>query len=139
MKNTKSPPLNLPPKAPTGITGFDEMTGGGFSSGRATLLVGGPGSGKTIFALQVLVHGAKAFNEPGIFVAFEETPARIVANFETFGWNLAALRPKKLFILLCRRLRTCRRSVAHIYPIGIQSILLTYSKNPSARWPTASS
>ena len=99
MKSVQSPCLTVSGKASTGITGFDEMTGGGLPSGRTTLLVGGPGSGKTIFALQVLVHGAKACKQPGIFVAFEETPARIVANFETFGWNLAVLRPKKLFFL----------------------------------------
>ena len=86
-------------KAPTGIVGFDEITGGGLPHGRTTLLVGGPGSGKTIFALQFLVHGARVCKEPGIFVAFEETPKRIVANFETFGWKLAMLQKQKLFFL----------------------------------------
>ena len=86
-------------KAPTGIPGFDEMTGGGMPHGRAALLVGGPGSGKTIFALQFLVHGAEACREPGIFVAFEETPQRIVANFQTFGWDLDKLQPKKLLFI----------------------------------------
>jgi KaiC/GvpD/RAD55 family RecA-like ATPase len=89
-------------KAPTGITGFDEITGGGLPRGRTTLLAGGPGSGKTIFALQFLVHGARYCDEPGIFVAFEETPKRIAANFETFGWNLAALQKRKLFFLDAR-------------------------------------
>jgi len=51
-------------KAPTGIAGFDEITGGGLPRGRTTLLVGGPGSGKTILALQFLVHGARDCNEP---------------------------------------------------------------------------
>jgi circadian clock protein KaiC len=86
-------------KAPTGITGFDEITRGGLPSGRTTLLVGGPGSGKTILALQFLIHGAQSCDEPGIFVAFEETSARIVANAESFGWKLAALKKKKLFFL----------------------------------------
>jgi len=86
-------------KAPTGITGFDKITGGGLPHGRTTLLEGGPGSGKTIFALQFLVHGARKCKEPGIFVAFEEAPNRIVTNFETFGWKLAELRKKKLFFL----------------------------------------
>ena len=88
-----------PMKASTGIVGFDEMTGGGLPRGRTTLLVGGPGSGKTIFAMQFLVHGARECGEPGIFVAFEETPARLIANFETFGWDLPLLQPKKLFLL----------------------------------------
>lgn len=86
-------------KAPSGIAGFDGITGGGLPRARTTLLVGGPGSGKTVLALQFLVHGARRCKEPGIFVAFEESSARIVANAETFGWKLAELQPRKLFIL----------------------------------------
>ena len=86
-------------KVLSGITGFDEITGGGLPRGRTTLLVGGPGSGKTIFAVQFLVHGAQHCNEPGIFVAFEESPKRMVANFESFGWKLGELQRKKLFFL----------------------------------------
>jgi circadian clock protein KaiC len=82
-------------KAPTGITGFDEITGGGLPRGRSTLLVGGAGSGKTIFAQQFLVHGARKCKEPGIFVAFEETSKRIVANANSFGWKLGELQQKK--------------------------------------------
>jgi len=100
IRSRKKPaPTPTQLKAPTGIPGFDEMTGGGMPHGRAALLVGGPGSGKTIFALQFLVHGAEACREPGIFVAFEETPQRIVANFQTFGWDLEKLQPKKLLFI----------------------------------------
>ncbi|MGD0135713.1 MAG: circadian clock protein KaiC [Bryobacteraceae bacterium] len=99
MKTLRSPLVPVRYKAPTGIVGFDEITGGGLPQGRTTLLVGGPGSGKTIFALQFLVHGVRACKEPGIFVAFEETPKRIVTNFETFGWKLADLIKQKLFFL----------------------------------------
>lgn len=63
------------------------------------MIVGGPGSGKTVLGLQFLVHGARHCKEPGIFVAFEEASARIVANTETFGWNLGELQPRKVFIL----------------------------------------
>jgi circadian clock protein KaiC len=86
-------------KAPTGIDGFDEITGGGLPHDRTTLLLGGPGSGKTILSLQFLVHGATRCREPGIFVAFEESSERIAANAESFGWKLAELRKKKLFFL----------------------------------------
>jgi circadian clock protein KaiC len=99
MRSRKPSLKSAPSKALTGIVGFDEITGGGLPSGRTTLLVGGPGSGKTIFALQFLAHGARDLKEPGIFVAFEEAPQRIIANFEGFGWNLGPLQPKKLFFL----------------------------------------
>lgn len=99
MKSVRSSLVKVPTKAPTGITGFDEITGGGLPRGRTTLLVGGPGSGKTILALQFLVHGARDCKEPGIFVAFEETSKRIVSNAESFGWNFGELRRKKLFFL----------------------------------------
>ena len=99
MKTARTAHLNAPDKASTGIPGFDEITGGGLPPGRTTLLIGGPGSGKTIFALQFLVHGAKECRQPGIFVAFEETSKRIVANAHGFGWELGKLRSDKLFFL----------------------------------------
>jgi len=99
MRSRKPSLKSAPSKSLTGIVGFDEITGGGLPSGRTTLLVGGPGSGKTIFALQFLAHGARDLREPGIFVAFEEAPQRIIANSEGFGWNLGPLQPKKLFFL----------------------------------------
>ena len=86
-------------KVPTGIRGFDEITGGGLPHRRTTLVIGGAGSGKTIFALQSLVNGARQFGEPGIFVAFEETSREILANASTFGWDLEALEREKLFFL----------------------------------------
>jgi circadian clock protein KaiC len=88
-----------PTKAPTGISGLDEITGGGLPRGRTTLLAGGSGSGKTVLALQFLVHGARHCKEAGVFVAFEETSQRIVANATSFGWELAELRRKKLFFV----------------------------------------
>ena len=97
-KIATSPPIKVT-KSATGIDGFDEITDGGLPSGRTTLLIGGPGSGKSIFAMQFLTHGARFCKEPGIFVAFEESPTRIIANFQSFGWNLPELIPNKLFFL----------------------------------------
>jgi circadian clock protein KaiC len=94
MRVVRSRLAGIAGKAQTGITGFDEITRGGLPHGRTTLLSGGPGSGKTIFGLQFLIYGAQACSEPGIFVAFEESSKRIVKNFESFGWPLAALQRK---------------------------------------------
>jgi circadian clock protein KaiC len=100
MNSVAAPRPASATKAPTGIAGFDEITGGGLPRSRTTLLVGGPGSGKTIFALQCLAHGAQHCREPGIFVAFEETAKRIVTNAASFGWNLPELlRKKSLFLV----------------------------------------
>ena len=89
-------------KMPTGIEGFDEVTSGGLPRGRTSLVMGGPGSGKTIFALQTLVNGARLKGEPGIFVAFEEQSRQIIANAASFGWDLPALEKDKLFLLDAR-------------------------------------
>ena len=86
----------------TGIKGFDEITDGGLPRERTTLVMGGPGCGKTVFALQSLVNGAHGTKEAGIFVAFEESTRQIVANAATFGWDLPALTEKKLFFLDAR-------------------------------------
>jgi circadian clock protein KaiC len=89
-------------KTLTGIQGFDEITDGGLPRGRTTLVMGGPGCGKTVFALQSLVNAAHQRKEAGIFVAFEESTQQIVANAATFGWDLPALSTKKLFFLDAR-------------------------------------
>ena len=89
-------------KAGTGIAGFDEITRGGIPANRTTLIVGGPGAGKTVFALQSLVTAARQYREPGIFVAFEESSRQIIANAATFGWDLPSLEREKLFFLDAR-------------------------------------
>jgi circadian clock protein KaiC len=89
-------------RMPTGITGFDGLLGGGLPRDRTTLITGGPGCGKTIFALQALVNGARQLSEPGIFVAFEESAQHIIANSASFGWDLAGLARKNLFFLDAR-------------------------------------
>jgi circadian clock protein KaiC len=83
-------------KLPTGIQGFDEITTGGLPRGRTTLVVGGPGCGKTVFALQTLVNGARKDKEAGLFVAFEESAEQLQQNAASFGWGLAALAGRKL-------------------------------------------
>lgn len=89
-------------KAPTGIPGFDDISNGGLPAGRTTLIVGGPGAGKTVFALESLVNAARQLHEPGIFVAFEENSRQIIGNAATFGWDLPALEQERLFFLDAR-------------------------------------
>jgi circadian clock protein KaiC len=87
-------------KLASGIDGFDDITSGGIPRRRTTLLMGGPGCGKTVLALQLIVHNAAAANgEPGIFVSFEENVERIVTNAATFGWNSDGLRNERLFFV----------------------------------------
>jgi circadian clock protein KaiC len=87
------------PKLPTGIEGFDAITGGGLPRGRTTLVMGEPGAGKTIFALQALAHQARV-GVPGIFVAFEERVDDIAQYAESFGWDVARLRQQgRLYFL----------------------------------------
>jgi circadian clock protein KaiC len=86
-------------KTPTGIQGFDEITFGGLPQGRPSIIIGGPGSGKTLFGIEFLVNGARMFNEPGVFVAFEETEKDLNKNTVSLGFELNKLvDEKKLFV-----------------------------------------
>jgi len=87
-------------KISSGIEGFDDITAGGVPLRRTTLLMGGPGCGKTVFALQMLVSAARRHHTPGIFVAFEEDTRRVSANAETFGWDVRGLeKTQQLFFV----------------------------------------
>ncbi|KTD13277.1 ATPase domain-containing protein [Legionella jamestowniensis] len=82
-------------KKPTGINGIDEITFGGLPEGRPTLLCGSPGCGKTLMATQFLVNGAMQFNEPGLFVSFEETECELITNASSLDFNLQKLIDEK--------------------------------------------
>jgi circadian clock protein KaiC len=79
------------PRLPTGIPGFDDLCGGGLIRSRLTVTVGSPGTGKSLFALQTLLHGARELDEPGLYVTFEESPDEIRTNAESIGWDLTGL------------------------------------------------
>jgi len=83
-------------KAPSGISGLDEITGGGLPRGRTTLVCGGAGCGKTLFGAEFLVNGARAHGEPGVLFAFEETAEEIAENVASIGFDLQELVDKKL-------------------------------------------
>jgi circadian clock protein KaiC len=87
-------------KIRTMIEGFDDISHGGLPIARTTLVSGTSGTGKTLIAVQFLYNGIVQFNEPGIFVTFEESPGDIIKNAYSFGWNLQKLVDEgKLFIL----------------------------------------
>src|SRR3984893_12060956 len=94
-------PKSLSPirKSPTGIRGLDEISGGGLPKGRTTIICGGPGCGKTMLGIEFLVRGALEFNEPGVLMAFEETPQDIAQNVASLGFDIQDLSDKKKLFL----------------------------------------
>jgi circadian clock protein KaiC len=87
------------PKAPTGVVGLDQVTEGGLPRGRATLVCGPAGSGKTLLALEFLMRGIVQFGEPGVFLSFEEAPEDLVANVGSLGFDLDELAKQEMLIL----------------------------------------
>jgi len=95
MKNKAKFQRHALPKSPTSIQGLDEITGGGLPKGRPTLVCGGAGCGKTLFAMEFLVYGARQHNEPGVFISFEETEQELTANAVSLGFDLDDLVERK--------------------------------------------
>ena len=91
VEGLEGQPGSLLPKTPTGIKGFDEITGGGLPAGRPTLVCGPPGAGKSLFALQFLVNGVTHYSEPGVFLTFEENRADVVADVASLNFDLDGL------------------------------------------------
>src|ERR1700744_315777 len=83
------------PKTPTGINGLDEVTGGGLPTGRPTLVCGDAGCGKTLMSIEFIVRGAVLYNEPGVFMAFEEKASELSANVASLGFDLEKLQAEK--------------------------------------------
>jgi circadian clock protein KaiC len=97
---TRKPrPVRSLPKAPTGIPGLDELTGGGLPRGRPTLLCGNAGCGKTLLVMEFLMRGAVEFGEPGVFMAFEENIEELATNFASLGHDLKALTAQKKLVI----------------------------------------
>jgi len=86
-------------KSLTGIAGFDQITNGGLPKGRPTIVCGGPGCGKTMFAMEFLVRGATEFNEPGVLMTFEETGDEMTKNVASLGFDLKSLAARKKIML----------------------------------------
>jgi circadian clock protein KaiC len=86
-------------KVPSGIKGLDDITRGGLPKGRPTLVSGGPGCGKTLFAMEFIVRGITDYGEPGVFIAFEEKIDDLKVNFRSMGFDLDDLVSKKKLVL----------------------------------------
>ncbi len=100
MKKTEEKPFGHElHKSPTGIQGFDEITDGGLPAGRPTLVCGGAGCGKTLFGMEFIVRGATQFNEPGVFMSFEETNEELIQNVSSLGFDLDDLVKNKKIVL----------------------------------------
>jgi circadian clock protein KaiC len=105
MTKPKQTPTTRPklPKSPTGIQGLDEILDGGLPTGRPTLICGGPGCGKTLLAMEFVVRGATLYDEPGVFMAFEEAARDLSQNVASIGFDLDELiRRKKLVLDIVR-------------------------------------
>lgn len=129
----KSATPRLLSKLATGVQGFDEISRGGLPRNRTSLIMGGPGAGKSVFALQALVSAARQRQQPGIFVAFEESTSDIFANAATFGWGLPALARSALFFLDARLSPTVVQS-GDFELTGMLAILAAKKRELGARW-----
>lgn len=87
------------PKTPTGIDGLDEVTKGGFPKGRPTLICGGPGCGKTLLGMQFLIKGITEYNEPGVFMSFEEPADDLTLNVKSLEFDLEKLKSQKKLVV----------------------------------------
>lgn len=104
-------------KAPTGIAGLDEITNGGLPQGRPTLVCGGAGCGKTLLALEFLVRGALEYDEPGVFLSFEETPDELATNARSLGFDLDQLSARRRLLLDYVRLERAELTEAGEYDL----------------------
>jgi len=123
----------------TGIKGFDEILGGGLPKGKCVLVVGGPGSGKTIFAMQYLVSGTRK-DERGLYITLDEKPDHVKSDMTSFGWNIDRLESEgKILLLDATPLRKSKRSLPEVesyeYELGVslpeltlQSLIRTVQK-----------
>ena len=123
----------------TGIKGFDELLGGGLPKGKCILIVGGPGSGKTIFAMQYLVNGARK-EERGLYITLDEKPDHVKTEMASFGWDIDKLeREGKILLLDATPLRKPKRPMSEVesyeYELGVslpelnlQSLIRTVRK-----------
>jgi circadian clock protein KaiC len=109
-------------KTPTGIQGLDEVTGGGLPKGRTTLVCGGAGCGKSLLAMEFLVHGAQQYGEPGVSMDFEETAEKLTANVASLGFDMRALTKRKM--LSVDHVRIDRSEIAETGEYNLEGLFI---------------
>ena len=110
-------------RAPTGISGLDQITGGGLPRGRVTLVAGSAGAGKTLLGLQFLVAGAREYGEPGVLLTFEESAAKVAANVRSLGFDLDDLQRDGLLAVLSFRVEPTEIVAAGEF--GLEGLFVT--------------
>ena len=120
------------PRMPTGIAGFDEIANGGLPRGGVTVVLGGVGTGKTTFGMQVLAKGAGEHQEPGILVAFEEAAERVMANTTGFVWGGEALKTEGVHVIDAQISQSVEQS-GEFDLIGLLAIVAAKAEEVGAR------
>lgn len=129
QRNSKGKTVNGLTKTPTGIQGLDEIIGGGLPKGRPTLVCGAAGSGKTLLAIEFLVRGATRYNEPGVFMSFEETAEELTQNAASLGFDLNRLSASKRLLLDYVQVNRSEIEVTGEYDLEGLFIRLEYAIN----------
>jgi circadian clock protein KaiC len=130
LTDSSGPGAAEPPafaKAPTGVSGLDEVTLGGLPAGRPTLLCGAAGCGKTLFAMTFLVNGATLYGEPGVFMSFEERSEDLAANVASLGFDVDALIADKALIVDHVRVEPSEIEVSGAYDFEPLFVRLGYA------------
>ena len=117
-------------KAPTGIQGLDQVTGGGLPKGRVTLVCGSAGCGKSLLAMEFLVHGAVRYGEPGVYMDFEETEKKLAANVASLGFDLPELARRKK--LLVDYVSVARHQIAETGDYNLEGLFIRLSQAVAA-------
>src|SRR5262245_51100912 len=127
MSRTRRAPVEGLQKVPSGIIGLDEITGGGLPKGRTTLICGSAGCGTTLFASEFLVRGVTQYDEPGVFMSFEESSDELTQNVASLDFDLKELVAKKKLVIDQVRIERSEIEETGEYDLEALFIRLSYA------------